>query len=543
MSLSQSSEIRHNEIVIVGAGLAGLFVAWKLSPTPVTIVTAAPLGKGASSSWAQGGIAAALDHGDTSFAHALDTMQAGAGIVNPDIAHILTSQAPSRIKDLLSFGTPFDRSTDGELLLSKEAAHSARRIVRVKGDRAGWAIMKALVAAVRERPNIQLIEGYTAKKIDMGDNGVQGIHTWSDKGEHLYLSAQNIVLAAGGTGALFKITTNPKQANGEALAMAARAGAVLADMEFVQFHPTAINTKKDPAPLATEALRGEGAVLINKAGERFMLDVHADAELAPRDIVARAVFRENVEKREAFLDCRDAIGAQFEHEFPSVYTKCREAGIDPVTQPIPVAPAAHFHMGGIHTDAFGRTTLNGLWACGEVASTGAHGANRLASNSLLEAVVFAARVAEDINASQVFPNGCRPKSIEAGNAQGAAPVGVETVLKKSHQKDIREMRELMDLYVGIERNEEGLILALSRFSQLLQKHKNHLTLSNMLTCARMITVAALLRKESRGGHYRTDFPKTSNKLANRSFLSLKQANKTSKKLLRKKHKQRKRCAS
>ena len=397
-----TSDWKQNEIVIVGAGLAGLFVALKLSPAPVTIVTSAPLGKGTSSSWAQGGIAAAIEKGDTAFAHAIDTIEAGAGIVNAHIAHILTSQAAARVEDLLSYGTPFDRNLEGDLLLSREAAHSARRVVRVKGDKAGWAIMKALISAVRARSNIQIIEGYSAKKLETKTNQVTGIHCWSNKGRHLFLPARNVVLATGGIGALYKITTNPKQANGEALAMAAQAGAVLADMEFVQFHPTAINAKTDPAPLATEALRGEGAVLINKNSERFMEKLHADAELAPRDIVARAVFRENMEGREALLDCREAIGADFKKHFPSVFKKCQSAGIDPVTEPIPVAPAAHFHMGGILTDAFGRTTLNGLSACGEVASTGAHGANRLASNSLLEAVVFAARVADDLSRCTVF---------------------------------------------------------------------------------------------------------------------------------------------
>ena len=215
------------------------------------------------------------------------------------------------MEDLLSYGTPFDRNLEGDLLLSREAAHSARRVVRVKGDKAGWAIMKALISAVRAKPNIQVIEGYTAKRLAKKNNAITGVHCWSGKGQHLFLQSRNVVLAAGGIGALYKITTNPKQANGEVLAMAAKAGAVLADPEFVQFHPTAINANTDPAPLATEALRGDGATLINKDGRRFMAKLHTDAELAPRDIVARAVFRENREGRGAFLDCRKAIGSRF----------------------------------------------------------------------------------------------------------------------------------------------------------------------------------------------------------------------------------------
>ena len=515
---SVSSGWKQNEIVIVGAGLAGLFVALKMSPAPVTIVTSAPLGKGASSSWAQGGIAAAIETGDTALAHALDTINAGAGIVNPQIANILTSEAAARIEDLLSYGTPFDRNLEGDLLLSREAAHSARRVVRVKGDAAGWAIMNALIKAVRAKPNVQIIEGYTAKKLSVKGGAVKGVHTWSNKGDHLFLPARAVVLAAGGVGALYKVTTNPRQANGEALAMAARAGAFVGDAEFVQFHPTAINSKIDPAPLATEALRGDGATLINKKGERFMVELHEDAELAPRDIVARAVFQENVAGRGAFLDCREAIGSDFENQFPSVYKKCRDAGIDPVTEPIPVAPAAHFHMGGIFTDAFGRTTLNGLWACGEVASTGAHGANRLASNSLLEAVVFAARIAEDLAKNRVYSG--RTKNTLSKNTKDQPPI--ETIIRKKHHDDIDEMRRLMDRYVGIERDKEGLNIALQRLEQLLAKYKNHLTLNNMLTTARIITVTALLREESRGGHYRTDYPDSDPEWAHRSSICQRQ---------------------
>ena len=511
-----SSDWKQNEIVIVGAGLAGLFLALKLSPAPVTIVTSAPLGKGASSSWAQGGIAAALEPGDTVLAHAADTLRAGAHIGNFKIANILTSEAATRIEDLLSYGVPFDRNLEGDLLLSKEAAHSARRVVRVKGDRAGWAIMNALIKAVRATPFIQVIEGYSAKKLDVKSGAVIGLHAWSKKGKHLYLSAPNIILAAGGAGALYKITTNPAEANGEAMAMAAKAGAALADTEFMQFHPTAINASIDPSPLATEALRGEGATLINNAGERFMSELHEDGELAPRDIVARAVFRENVSGRGAFLDCRKAIGKNFKEHFPSVYKKCQQAGIDPVNSPIPIAPAAHFYMGGIFTNELGRTSINGLWACGEVASTGAHGANRLASNSLLEAVVFAARIAKDLS-KNAGSSSHQPESQGSERKSGGYP---ETLLKRSHQKAIKDMRNLMDLHVGIERNEQGMELALAGLVQWRARHKNNLTMHNMATTAKIITVSALLRTESRGGHYRTDYPEPDPQWAHRTMIDL-----------------------
>ena len=523
-----SSGWKQNEVVIVGAGLAGLFLALELSPAPVTVITSAPLGRGASSCWAQGGIAAAIEQGDTASAHARDTIQAGAGIVNSHIAHILTNEAAARVEDLLSYGTPFDRNLEGDLVLSREAAHSARRVVRVKGDRAGRAIMDALISAVRAKPNIQVIEKYTAKKLAVKKQVIKGVHAWSDEGDHLFLTARCVVLAAGGIGALYKVTTNPKQANGEALAMAARAGAYIADAEFVQFHPTAILANADPAPLATEALRGDGAILVNHKGERFMKDLHEDAELAPRDIVARAVFRQNVSGNGAFLDCRTAIGADFHKLFPSVYKKCKQAGIDPVSEPIPVAPAAHFHMGGVFTDAFGRTTLTGLWACGEVASTGAHGANRLASNSLLEAVVFAARIAKDLTRIVDFSHN---SSMPIANDIKFDP-HIETIIKKKHHKDIKEIRLLMDEHVGIERNAKGLKQALLQLQNLLQKHKNHLTLSNMLTTAVMITLSALLREESRGSHYRTDFLERKAKWAHRSKISMQQVDDAVIKLLK-----------
>jgi L-aspartate oxidase len=508
---------KQNEIVIVGAGLAGLFTALKLSPLPVTVVTAAKLGRGASSIWAQAGIAAALEAGDTPEAHARDTIAAGAGIVNERMAHILADEAGARVADLVDFGTPFDRDAAGALVLSREAAHSARRVVRVKGDRAGFAIMQSLMGALRERGNIQVIEELTAKRLEVASGRVQGVHVYSARGAHAFLPARAVVLAAGGIGALYRVTTNPLEANGEVLAMAARAGAIIADAEFVQFHPTAINAGLDPAPLATEALRGEGAILVNRDGRRFMTDIHPAAELAPRDIVARAVFRENVAGRGAFLDCRQAIGQHFAEQFPSVFDKCRTIGIDPVSELIPVAPAVHFHMGGVLTDAFGRTTVGGLWACGEVASTGAHGANRLASNSLLEAVVFGARVADDIRRSST-----EPFRTLGTVASDSAASSAETELQAKHQPVVAELRGLMDLEVGIERKAEGLVDAIRTLRRLERSHAGHLTLGNMLLAARFIAVAALQRRESRGSHYRSDHPEAEPAFRRRIKYSLQQ---------------------
>src|SRR6201991_4677946 len=418
------------DIVIVGGGLAGLFCALKLVPRPVTVISAAPLGEGASTAWAQGGIAAAIAEGDSAEAHAADTVAAGAGLVDETIALGLAREAGARIHDLLQYGVPFDRDLEGRLAVGREAAHSARRIVHVRGDMAGKAIISALIEAVRHTPSIRVIEGYVAEALLTQDNAVSGLqlrNATDALAKPVSIASRAVVLATGGIGHLYAVTTNPAEASGLGLAIAARAGSVIADPEFVQFHPTAIMVGRDPAPLATEALRGEGATLINDKGERFMLAAHPLAELAPRDIVARGVFSEIAAGRGAFLDAREAPGARFAEKFPTVHSSCLAAGLDPARQPIPIAPAAHYHMGGIAVDRHGRSSLKGLWAGGEVSSTGAHGANRLASNSLLEAVVYAARIAGDIGGSAIAAPGRLPESITPRNC--AMPPLIEANLR------------------------------------------------------------------------------------------------------------------
>lgn len=483
-------------ILIIGGGLAGLFAALKLAPHPCTLLSPAPLGEGASSAWAQGGIAAAIGEGDSVESHVADTLVAGAGLCDEAMVRLMAEEAADRILDLLEFGVPFDRDLAGKLVQSREAAHSAHRIVRVKGDQAGKAIMAALVQAARAAPSINIIEGAEARELLVEDSVVKGARVHFKGADGTFataeLRAEATVLATGGIGQLYAVTTNPKESRGDGLAMAAKAGAEIANAEFVQFHPTAIDIGKDPAPLATEALRGEGAVMVNNAGERFMLKLHKDAELAPRDVVARGVFAELVAGRRPALDATQAVGAHFPERFPAVYAACRAAGIDPVIHPIPVTPAEHYHMGGVKTDADGRTSLPGLFAIGEVACTGVHGANRLASNSLLEAVVFAARAAEAVKA--MGPGG----SVEMGTLR-PAPEELESAAQ------ILELRALMSRYLGVERTGEGMAFAIAEL-QALRLGGGAQMLDDMALVALLIATGAYARHESRGGHFRTDFP-------------------------------------
>ena len=489
--------------LILGAGIAGLFTALKLAPFPSLVLSGSRAGTSGASAWAQGGIAAAVGEGDDPERHAADTIAAGAGLCDPEIAGLVAREAPARIDDLLKLGTPFDRNADGSLAVGREAAHSRNRIVHIRGDRAGAEISQSLAAAANANSAIRMVEGFHAVELAMEDGKVIGLFARHQGGGLVLFRARAVVFATGGLSALYAVTTNPTESRGEGLGMAARAGAVIADAEFVQFHPTAIAIHRDPAPLATEALRGEGAVLINEAGERFMTALHKDAELAPRDVVARALHRQIAGGHQVFLDCRGAIGDAFAARFPTVNAACKSAGIDPARQPIPVAPAAHYHMGGIWSDANGRSSLDGLWVSGECASTGLHGANRLASNSLLEGLVFGARVAGDIKGK-----------IAAGAARGNPPTpqGGQTPAPP------HVLRQAMSTHVGLERDEAGLGEALAVINRL-ERGASDPVLLNMLAAAKLVTAGALTRKESRGAHCRLDYAE-GNKDGARTLMTL-----------------------
>jgi L-aspartate oxidase len=384
--------------------------------------------------------------------------------------------------------------------------------VHVSGDRAGLEITRAAAKAALATPSISVMEGFHAIELAAEDGRITGLFARYGAGTDTKLilfRAPAIVFATGGLGSLYAVTTNPPESRGEGLGMAARAGAVIGDPEFVQFHPTALNVGRDPAPLATEALRGEGAILVDETGRRFMLSVHKDAELAPRDVVARGIHREIVRGHRVFLDCTKAVGAKFPEHFPTVYAACREAGIDPVTQAIPVAPATHYHMGGIRTDARGRTSLEGLWAVGECASTGLHGANRLASNSLLETLVFGHHAAEDIKAH-----------VATGRASGTPPAPARFMAAPPP----KVLREAMTRHVGLERDRDGLAKALATITSVERAGHGEPSLLNMTASAKLVAAGALQRHESRGGHFRSDYPQT-DEIPARTFLTLADAEK------------------
>ena len=481
------SRVDHDGPLIIGGGLAGLSAALEAAPSPPLIVTPAPLLQACSSAWAQGGVAAALSTTDTPSLHAADTESAGAGLVELEPTRQLTADGRATVEWLAELGAPFDRDDTGAFSVSLEAAHSRPRVARVGGDGAGRAILAALVAAARAAPHIQIWENGRLRGLLQDATGrVRGALVERD-GRVVEVRAPAVVLATGGPGGLFAQTTTPVGLLGEGLALAWQAGAEILDPEFVQFHPTAIDVGLDPMPLATEALRGEGARLIDGDGV-FLLGEAAAADLQPRDVVARAVHAARLAGRGAFLDARTAIGPAFLQAFPAVFAACMRAGLDPRVSPIPVAAAAHYHMGGIAAGPDGRTSVPGLFAVGECAATGVHGANRLASNSLLEAAAFGRRTGRRV----------------ATATSGTGAVLTASVAPDLGAEALAELRRTMSRDAGVVRDAAGLTRALAVFDRLDATARGALP----VIAARLIVEAALARRESRGGHYRSDFPAT-----------------------------------
>ena len=472
-----------NRPVIIGGGAAGLMTALQLAPEPVMIISKAPLGAEASSLWAQGGLAAAMGEDDAPALHLADTLAAGAGLCDEAIARRIVDAAPAAVEHLARLGVAFDRRPDGGWRLGLEAAHGRNRIVHATGDGTGREIMRALISAVRRCPSITLLEGVEARRLIVEDNAIKGVLASNEHGP-LVIDTGRVVVATGGIGGLFLDSTNPAGCFGQGLALAARAGAQLSDLEFIQFHPTAFDGPSRPMPLVTEAVRGDGATLIDETGLRFMAD-QPGAELAARDIVARAVWRHRAKGHRVFLDARTHPGADFAKRYPVISAFCRMAGIDPATDPIPVRPAAHYHMGGIAVDAEGRSTVDGLWACGEVSRTGLHGANRLASNSLMEAIVCASWVADSVKGA------------------GRGPLKARANATRLPVADPSVVRPILSQGLGVLRDRHAIAHAIRGLYPLACGSG---AASDPALVGLMIAVAAYMREESRGGHYRTDFP-------------------------------------
>jgi L-aspartate oxidase len=512
-------------VLVVGSGIAGLWTAIRAAEAgcDVTVVTKAALGDGATA-WAQGGVAAAIFAGDAPARHAADTLAAGAGLGDPEAVRVLADEGPARIRDLIRFGVGFDRDESG-IARGLEAAHSRARILHAGGDATGAAIQAALVATVRRR-GIRVLERMTLVDLVVESGRVAGIRAISgdddspaSAGASLELGADAVVLATGGSGCLFRHTTNPDVATGDGVAAAARAGALVADLEFVQFHPTALAVPG--TPLISEAVRGEGAVLRDAEGRRFLLEVDPRAELAPRDVVARAVWRRMAQQGDTpvVLDATHLGAERLAARFPGIDAACRAAGFDWTREPVPVVPAAHYAMGGVVTDLDGRTTLPGLWAVGEVARTGVHGANRLASNSLLEGAVFAERAARDLASAASAPavSGTTQPVVGRIGRHAGAPLGApggasDDALPAAPAPataivDRGELQQLMWDHVGLERDASGLAAASARLDGWRAPgvvDRRTAEDRNLLDLARLTVAAALARTESAGAHTRTD---------------------------------------
>jgi L-aspartate oxidase len=497
-------------LVVVGSGIAGLFAALRLAEqAEVLLVTRRTLEE-SNSRYAQGGIAGVWADDDSPESHLQDTMVAGAGICDERAVEVLVTEGPDRIREMIALGVQFD-AQDGQILLTREGGHRCRRILHAHGDSTGWEMEQTFVRRVRENPRVRFLEGFRAVDLVADEHGVAGIWGFaSGDGAPLFLASRRVILATGGLGNIFPETTNPRIANGDGVVMAWRAGARVADLEFIQFHPTVLTLPGVPRFLLTEALRGEGAFLRNQAGDRFMLTAHPAAELAPRDVVTRAELAqmkaEGVDH--VLLDARHLGEELVSKRFPTVGATLAREGLSLARDLIPVSPAAHYSIGGIWTDLHARTTIPGLFAVGEVAATGIHGANRLASNSLLECLVFGHRAATaalgDLTVRPGLPEGSVPT-----HSWAVAPA--EVLAGDTVKSLIRD-------YVGMFRDEEGLASMIDRCLEPVRLARPVATATvtpddvarrHLMALAGLIALFARRRRESRGTHFRHDFPQPS----------------------------------
>jgi L-aspartate oxidase len=493
------------DFLVVGAGVAGLRAAVDLAAAGSVTVLAKREVSDSNTQWAQGGIAAALSDEDEISLHLQDTLQAGDGLCNPVAAKVLVEDAPDRIEELIQWGTEFDRQGT-KLTFGREGAHSRNRILHAHGDSTGREILRALYAKAQTLKNISVMEFEFSTDLIVEAGRVCGIHLITEKGHQEQMGASAVLLATGGLGQLYRNTTNPGVATGDGVAMAFRAGAEVSDMEFIQFHPTALYLKKAPRFLLSEALRGEGAYLRNLEMDRFMPKYHPMAELAPRDVVARAIVHElDVSRAKdpvVYLDLTHLDPDHVKARFPRIYATCLQYNIDITTELIPIRPAAHYAMGGIRSDLNGRSTLPGLYVAGEAAATGVHGANRLASNSLLEGLVFGARAGQAMR---------KELGKHAATIRPAQPLASNGPIDAPIEQVMGEIQDLMWRDVGIVRTEATLKRALDQLTEVCARVAHPQTrrafeARNIHLVGTLVARAALAREESRGAHYRLDFP-------------------------------------